>query len=129
PRVPVTPEFVLLWVIGGACAVGAAVQAKFHRLAALIMLSVVGLALCITFAWFSAPDLALTQLAVEVVTTVLFLLGLRWMPKRLEDDPRTEARAWWRRRRDFFIALAIGAGLAGLSYALLTRQAPLSISP
>ena len=26
------------------------------------MLSVVGLALCITFAWFSAPDLALTQL-------------------------------------------------------------------
>ncbi len=129
PRVPVTPEFVLLWVIGGTCALGAAVQAKFHRLAALIMLSVVGLALCITFAWFSAPDLALTQLAVEVVTTVLFLLGLRWMPKRLEDDPRTEARAWWRRRRDFLIALGIGAGLAGLSYALLTRQAPLSISP
>lgn len=129
PRVPVTPGFVLLWVIGGACALGAAVQAKFHRLAALIMLSVVGLALCITFAWFSAPDLALTQLAVEVVTTVLFLLGLRWMPKRLEDDPRTEARAWWRRRRDFLIALCIGAGLAALSYALLTRRAPLSISP
>ena len=35
-------------------------------LAALALLSVAGLALCITFAWFSAPDLALTQLAVEV---------------------------------------------------------------
>ena len=130
-RVPATPEFALLWAVAGACAIGAAWQAKFHRLAALIMLSVVGLALCITFAWFSAPDLALTQLAVEVVTMVLFLLGLRWMPKRLEQDDvqaRT-LRAWWRRRRDLLVAVLIGAGLAALSYALLTRKAPLSISP
>lgn len=129
-RVPATPEFVLLWVIAGACAIGAATQAKFHRLAALTMLGVVGLALCITFAWFSAPDLALTQLAVEVVTLVLFLLGLRWMPKRvLQDAPRTAERAWWRRSRDLVLALAIGAGLSALSYALLTRNIPLSVSP
>ena len=44
----------------------------------------------IGFAWFSAPDLALTQLAVEVVTIVLFLLGLRWMPKR---DPEGRSAA------------------------------------
>ncbi|MFT7772488.1 monovalent cation/H+ antiporter subunit A [Roseateles sp.] len=129
-RVPATPEFVLLWVIAGACAIGAAKQAKFHRLAALTMLSVVGLALCITFAWFSAPDLALTQLAVEVVTLVLFLLGLRWLPSRVEqDDPRTAARGAWRRGRDLVLAVAIGVGLSALSYALLTRHAPLSISP
>ncbi len=129
-RVPATPEFVLLWAVAGACAIGAANQAKFHRLAALTMLSVVGLALCITFAWFSAPDLALTQLAVEVVTLVLFLLGLRWMPKRHEDeDPRTQARAWWRRRRDLVLAVGVGVGLSALSYALLTRNAPQSISP
>ncbi|HSB21934.1 MAG TPA: monovalent cation/H+ antiporter subunit A, partial [Burkholderiaceae bacterium] len=130
PRVPVAPEFVLLWLVGGACAIGAAWQAKFHRLAALTMLGVVGLALCISFAWFSAPDLALTQLTVEVVTMVLFLLGLRWMPKRVEaDDPRTVSRGWWRRRRDLVIALLIGAALSALSFALLTRRAPLSISP
>jgi len=129
-RVPATPEFVLLWLVAGVCAIGAANQAKFHRLAALTMLSVVGLAMCITFAWFSAPDLALTQLAVEVVTLVLFLLGLRWLPKRREvDDPRTVSRAWWRRRRDLVLAVLIGVGLSALSYALLTRQAPQSISP
>ena len=129
-RVPVTPEFVLMWVVGGACAIGAAWQAKFHRLAALTMLSVVGLVLCITFAWFSAPDLALTQLAVEVVMVVLFLLGLRWMPKRVEQDaPDIAVRAWWRRRRDLVLAVAIGGGLSALSYALLTRNAPQSISP
>ena len=43
-----------------------------------------GLMTCLTFAWFSAPDLALTQIAVEVVTTVLLLLGLRWMPRRIQ---------------------------------------------
>jgi multicomponent K+:H+ antiporter subunit A len=129
-RVPTTPGFVLLWLIGGACAIGAANQAQFHRLVALTMLSIVGLVLCITFAWFSAPDLALTQLAVEVVTLVLFLLGLRWMPKPVEqNDPRTAVRASWRRRRDLVLAVLIGAGLAALSYALLTRHAPLSIAP
>ncbi|HEX2541376.1 MAG TPA: monovalent cation/H+ antiporter subunit A [Caldimonas sp.] len=129
-RVPATPEFVLVWLLGGAGAIGAAVQAKFHRLAALAMLAVVGLAVCLTFAWFSAPDLALTQLAVEVVTVVLFLLGLRWLPPRVEqDDPLIRGRARWRRRRDFLVAVAIGSGLAALSYAMLTREAPQSISP
>jgi multicomponent K+:H+ antiporter subunit A len=129
-RVPAAAEFVLLWLIGGACAIGAAWQAKFHRLASLAMLGVVGLVMCLTFAWFSAPDLALTQLAVEVVTAVLFLLGLRWLPKRIEqDNPLIRGRARWRRRRDFVLATLAGAGLAALSYAMLTRTAPQSISP
>lgn len=129
-RVPVTPEFVVIWAVAAFCAVAAAWQAKFHRLAALTMLSVVGLVQCITFAWFSAPDLALTQLAVEVVTVVLFLLGLRWLPKRLESEvPRSDAGVSWRRSRDGLLAVLVGAGLAALSFALLTRNAPQSISP
>jgi multicomponent K+:H+ antiporter subunit A len=129
-RVPASLEFVLLWVVGATCAVAAAHQAKFHRLVALMLLGGVGLVICLTFAWFSAPDLALTQLAVESVTTVLFLLGLRWLPRRLqvEEHPDTARRAW-RRRRDFALAVLVGAGLATLSYAMLTRTAPQSISP
>ena len=38
-------------------------------------------------------------------------------------------RARWRRRRDLLLAVFVGVGLAALSYAVLTRQAPLSISP
>jgi len=130
PRVPVRAGFVLLWLVGGAAAIGAAWQAKFHRLAALTMLGVVGLMVCLTFAWFSAPDLALTQIAVEAVTTVLFLLGLRWLPKRVElDDPRTRGRARWRRGRDVVIAVLTGTGIAALAYAMLTRSAPQSIAP
>jgi multicomponent K+:H+ antiporter subunit A len=129
-RVPATPEFAILWAIGAAAAVGAAWQAKFHRLVAVILMGVTGVVVCLTFAWFSAPDLALTQISVETVTTVLFLLGLRWLPKRMLDvDPRTEARGRWRRRRDLLLAIAIGVGLAALSYALLTRTGAQSISP
>lgn len=129
-RVPATPEFALLWIVGAAAAIGAAWQVKFHRLVAVILLGVVGVVVCLTFAWFSAPDLALTQLAVEAVTTVFFLLGLRWLPKRSgEHHPRTELRARWRRRRDLLLAIATGAGLSALSYALLTRTGAQSISP
>jgi multicomponent K+:H+ antiporter subunit A len=120
---PLDPTFALLWAVGGACAIGAAMQAKFHRLAALIMAGGAGLITCLTFAWFSAPDLALTQLSVEVVTTVLLVLGLRWLPKRLESDEvnRKTARARARRVRDAVLAVIGGAGLAGISYVIMTR--------
>ncbi len=130
PRVAPSPAFVGIWAIGIVAAVAAASQAKFHRLAAIMMLGVAGLVTCITFLWFSAPDLALTQLAVEVVTTVLFLLGLRWLPKRiLADEDRADLRARTRRARDLVLAIVVGAGTAALSYAMLTREAPQSISP
>jgi multicomponent K+:H+ antiporter subunit A len=130
PRVPASKEFVLLWSVGMACAVGAAWQAKLHRLAALTMLAVTGLVTCLTFVWFSAPDLALTQLVVESVTTVLFLLGLRWLPKPgMADYPRPTTRTRLRRLRDLLLALLAGAGMATLAHAMLTRPAPQSISP
>jgi multicomponent K+:H+ antiporter subunit A len=129
-RLPASPAFVLLWVIGMVCAVGAAVQAKFHRLVALTLMGGCGLVTCLTFVWFSAPDLALTQLVVEVVTTILFLLGLRWLPMRVAGAPREiNVRDTGRRARDLLLALGVGAGLATLSYAMLTRPAPQSISP
>jgi multicomponent K+:H+ antiporter subunit A len=129
PRVPPSSEMVAFWLIGSVSAVAAAWQATYHRLAALTMLGVVGLVVCLTFVWFSAPDLALTQLVVEVVTTILFLLGLRWLPKRVTgSEPRT-GRIRPRRARDLLLALVAGAGMAVLSYALLTRPAPQSISP
>jgi multicomponent K+:H+ antiporter subunit A len=126
----IQPAFALLWVVGAACAIGAATQAKYHRLAALIMSGGAGLITCLTFAWFSAPDLALTQLTVEVVTVVLILLGLRWLPKRVElDDPqRRTARARLRRVRDALLAIGAGAGLASLAYAIMTRPRGMGIA-
>ena len=125
------PAFALVWAVGISCAVGSAYLAKFHRLAALVLMGGAGLTTCITFIWFSAPDLALTQLVVETVTTVLLLLGLRWLPKRIEEtdsDARVSAITRARRFRDLAIAATAGGGLSILAYAVLTRSAPDSIS-
>ena len=126
PATPVDPVLALLWIAGGASAVGAAWMAKFHRLAALILLGGAGLAVVVTFVWFSAPDLALTQLTVEVITTVLLLLGLRWLPKRVQvpGDRGPEVLTRTRRLRDLALAVAAGGGLAALSYAVMTRVPP-----
>ncbi len=129
---PANPAFVLLWLVGAVCALAAAWQAKYHRLAALILSGGAGLATSLTFVWFSAPDLALTQLAVEVVTAVLILLGLRWLPRRDErlagKQPDTAAMRL-RRLRDLAVAVACGLGMAALAYAVLSRPDIDGISP
>ena len=130
PRTSMDFAFGIVWAVGIACALAAAYEAKFHRFAALILLGGAGLVTCITFVWLSAPDLALTQLVVESVTTVLLLLGLRWLPKRVQNlktDPASSILRWYR-VRDFCIAAAAGLGLAGLSYAVMIRPRPQSIA-
>ena len=122
---PLSPAFVLLWSVGILCALGTAWKAKYHRLTALIMLGGAGLCTCLTFLWFSAPDLALTQLVVEVATTVLMLLGLRWMPKRDKSLHipvlSAELRARSRRMRDLLLSLVAGGGMAWLAFAMMSR--------
>ncbi len=124
--------FAGLWIVAAICAVGAAQQAKFHRLAAVVLLSGTGFVTCITFLWLSAPDLALTQLLVEVVTTVLLLLGLRWLPKRSQaihpTDPGAKMRARLRRGMDFAIAVTVGLAVAGISFFIMTSPSPETIS-
>ena len=128
---PLNPAFAMLWAVGATCAIGAAINAKFHRLAALTMASGAGLVTCLTFAWFSAPDVALTQISVEIVTLVLLLLGLRWLPRRVEvvESARQTLRARARRARDFVIAAFAGTGMASLAYAMLTRPAKSTLAP
>ena len=128
---PLDPGFGAIWLVGAGCALAAAWQAKYHRLAAVVLVSGTGLVSCISFVWLSAPDLALTQLLVETVTTILLLLSLRWLPKRLPDvwpeaDMPISVRA--RRAIDLVIAGGAGLGLGLLSYAIMTRSLPDTVS-
>jgi multicomponent K+:H+ antiporter subunit A len=90
----------------------------FHRrrLIALISLSAVGLMVSLAFVRFSAPDLALTQLTVDVVSTLLLLLALYFVPQY--SPAETTAR---RRARDTVLAGLAGLGLAALTWAITTR--------
>lgn len=62
-------------------ATAAVVNDSRNRLRVLIYVSVIGLVVSLTFVQFSAPDLALTQISVEVVTILLLLLALNLLPK------------------------------------------------
>jgi multicomponent K+:H+ antiporter subunit A len=116
--------FVLVWCIGMAATVGTVVMYQ-QRLLALLLVGAVGLVVSLAFVYFSAPDLALTQLLVEVATVILMMLALHWLPAQSPAPPEDTR---WRRGRDAAVAIAAGTGLAALAYMVLGRPFD-SISP
>jgi len=107
---------VAVAILFGLMLAGAgAVVFHHHRLPALVMLGVVGLCVSLFFVYFSAPDLALTQLSVEVVTIILLLLALHFIPQEATTDS-SSGRRW----RDAALAGSAGIGIAGLTWAVLT---------
>ncbi len=113
---PVTPAALAGWALACAATV---VLFGVHRdrLLALVIVAVVGLVVAAAFAHLSAPDLALTQIAVEVVTVILMLLALVFLPKHTPLDLSPV-----RRRGNMALAAAAGLGVAVLAFALMTRD-------
>jgi multicomponent K+:H+ antiporter subunit A len=106
----------LLWTVLVSGAIGT-VLVHGKRLTALIVIGSVGLMVSLLFVYLSAPDLALTQLLVEMVTIALMMMALNYLPKQSKHNARTKYRKW----RDVIIALFAGVGVAGLAYAMMMR--------
>jgi multicomponent K+:H+ antiporter subunit A len=117
-----TPAVAAIGALGMAAAIGSVVLYR-QRTAALLLVAMAGLVVCLAFVHLSAPDLALTQLLVEMVTTILMMLALAWLPADSPDE-----RSRWRKGRDAVIAIAGGAGVAALVWLVLGRPFD-SISP
>ena len=66
-------------LVGG---VGAAIATR--RFTSALFLGLVGYGMTLLFVVQGAPDLALTQFAIETLTVVLFLLVLRFLPDRFQ---------------------------------------------
>jgi multicomponent K+:H+ antiporter subunit A len=118
---PLLPVSVTAVAAFAALLLASAVVLLFHaeRLMALILTSVVGVVVALAFLQFSAPDLALTQISVDVVTTILLLLALNLLPKT---TPKGESGAV--KLRDGLIAGLAGLGVAVLAYGVMTRNGP-----
>ena len=115
PHSYANPVAIVVWALTIIAAVAAAVMHR-QRLIAVILVGVVGLSTALTFAYFSAPDLALTQLSVEVVSTALMLMALALLPLV---GPKESSNH--RRVRDVALAVLAGAGVTALMWAVLTR--------
>ncbi len=116
--------FIVLWLLTMAATV-ATVFCHERRLLALLLVGAVGLGVSLAFVYFSAPDLALTQVLVEVATVILMMLALRWLPA---ESPASTRGSVFRRSRDAVIAVACGVGVAGLAWSVLALPFD-SISP
>ncbi len=113
---PVTPVALVGWVML-VTATLCVVAFHHNRLLALVLISIVGLIVSICFIYLSAPDLALTQISVEVVTAVLMLLALNFLPKTTAlESGRLKLSA------DAALAMAGGLAVGGLIYALMMRD-------
>jgi multicomponent K+:H+ antiporter subunit A len=113
-----TPPDGLAVLITAALVITCIAATLLHtkRLLALVLVGVVGLAVSLAFVRLSAPDLALTQLLVEIVTVLLLLLAMYFMPA---ESPRESSRP--RQVRDIAVAIAAGGAVSALAWALLTR--------
>jgi len=112
----------LLWLLGVVGAFAATFNYR-RRLTALVLLGATGLAVSLLFVTFSAPDLALTQLLIEVATIALMMIVLHFLPQQSPAEPG-RGRQW----RDAGLAGVAGAGIACVAHAVLTRPFA-SISP
>ncbi|HMP78676.1 MAG TPA: monovalent cation/H+ antiporter subunit A [Pirellulaceae bacterium] len=116
PLLPAVPPAIVGWVLViGVCL--ATILFYRQRLTSLITVNVIGLIASIAFIYLSAPDLALTQIAVEVVTLILILLAMYFLPK---ESPRESST--WRLVRDGVVAVVFGASLGWLAWSVMTSN-------
>lgn len=97
-----------------------------RRIAAALMLGAVGYAMAGFYVMQGAPDLALTQFAIETLATVLFVLVLRFLPREFADG-RAAITASLR----LAVAVAVGVSvfvLALVSYGARDQVAQPSVS-
>lgn len=116
----VWPTEVVWWDFAGQLAIAAimavaaiaAVRAS-KRFTAVVLVGVTGYGMATLFALQGAPDLAFTQVLVETVTLVAFVLVLRRLPQRIGVAHPRRSRSWLR------IALSIGVGVTMALVAIL----------
>lgn len=85
------------------------------RLTAILLNGVLGFSISIFFVFFRAPDLALTQLVIEAVTTILFLVTFNFLPDWKPENLST-------RKKVQNAIIAIGGGLTVVVVALAVNS-------
>jgi multicomponent K+:H+ antiporter subunit A len=113
---PASPVAVGVWLVLLVVSTALVLNHR-QRYVAVILAGAVGLAASLTFLALSAPDLAMTQLSVDVVSTVLLLMGLALLPQTTPAES-SAGRKW----RDGLLAVAGGGGVAWVTWLMLTRD-------
>ncbi len=103
------------------CAAAMVVRST-SRLAAVCALGVIGYAIALLFVMFGAPDLAMTQLAIETLTVILFVFVIYRLP-RFTALSRQRTRI-----RDAAVALTAGGLMSIVVLAATMAHVPSRVS-
>ena len=112
-------EIVILSIL--ILAIGLIVFAK-SRLAAVVATGIMGYCICLLFVFYSAPDLAMTQFAIDTLTVILFVLVLYRLPKYLKLSD------YKMRIRDGILSLAFGGLITILALEVLAQPVNSEVS-
>lgn len=93
------------------------------RITSVFLNGVLGYSTALFFIVFRAPDLALTQLAVESVSTVLYLICFRHLP-----EIKKEMLPKWKKIRNVLISAAAGATVTLVGFAAIHYEKFMTIS-
>lgn len=93
------------------------------RVTAMLLNGVLGYSIAFFFVIFRAPDLALTQLVVESVTTALFLLCFKYLPDLMPDASHKKVQ-WSKAVISIFVGATVT--LVGLAVVHFDRFEPVS---
>ena len=116
PLTPIDPISFTGWALIVVGSLGTVYFYK-QRFISVIVIGIVGLLISLTFVRFSGPDLALTQLSVEVVTVLLLLLALYVLP-----ESGTNRVSMSRKLRDGLIAAGAGVATTAMVAGVLSRS-------
>lgn len=90
---------------------------------AIIAVGISGYCVAIVYLLFGAPDVAMTQFAIETLTVILVVLTLLHLPDAAFERPRPASAV-----RDFVVSLGTGGAVAALLLATLAGPMPARIS-
>ena len=94
------------------------------RITAVLLNGVLGYSIAFFFVIFRAPDLALTQLVVESITTALFLLCFKYLPALMPENSRKRVK-WSNAMISVFVGATVT--LIGLAVVHYDKFEPISV--
>ncbi|HEX2577071.1 MAG TPA: hydrogen gas-evolving membrane-bound hydrogenase subunit E, partial [Aquihabitans sp.] len=109
------------WAAAGLIVAGGIAAAVLReRMAAVLCLGAVGYGMALVFVLQGAPDLALTQVCVDTIGAVIFVLVLRHLPSRFAERPTAIGRT---------LRLAVSAGVGIFVFAFILVSGDVRVEP
>ena len=115
---PTGPDLLAGWLLSGlVCAAALLLTVVRDRASRILVLGTTGFSVTAVYYLYHAPDLALTQISIEIVSLILFLFVLTLLPREKPDRRSAVVGRW-------ALGIAVGVTMAWLTLSGATADRP-----